>query len=297
MTKIAVTGGAGYVGRFIVDHLLAGGNEVVLFGRHAPSKDLFLVQVEYRHYALSDELVDASLFSDCDALVHAAFHHEAGKYRGGEGDDPNGFRRLNYDGSIALLNAAKAAGVKRVVFMSSRAVYGTQPHGAILLEGTKPNPDTLYGQVKLETENALAELENSNFLPIIVRATGIYGASAGSALHKWAALFDALEKAETIPPRIGTEVHGEDVAQAVGLLLSLELSKFSDMRIFNASDILLDRRDLLQKYTCTREINGFVLPQRSDPDLFNPMDCARLKQLGWKPRGVLDLTKIVDAAT
>lgn len=293
MNKIAVSGGTGYAGRFIVDRLLAQGREVVVLGRHAPPNDLFSAPVAFRQYALSDVQADKHLFEDCDSFLHAAFHHVDGKYRGGEGDDPAGFWRMNHNGSMSLFTAAKAAGVKRAIFLSSRAIYGDQPTGAVLFEETTPIPDTLYGKVKLETERALAALEDKMFLPIILRATGIYGTSEGSSQHKWAKLFEAFEQGDEIAPRVGSEVHGADLAQAVVLLLMSLQTQLNEMRIFNISDILLDRRDLLKTYADMRNLKTFGLPLHGDPKSFNRMDCTRLKKLGWEPRGELDLTGFV----
>lgn len=294
MTKIAVSGGAGYVGRFIVDRLLAEGHEVVVLGRRAPARDLYLTPVEYRYCSLANTANFGSLFSDCQAFVHAAFHHEDGKYRDGEGDDPIGFRRLNHDGSLALFNAAKNAGVQRAVFLSSRAVYGVQPVGSMLREETDPHPDTLYGQVKLETEHALANLEDDCFLPAVVRPTGVYGASACTTGHKWSLLFDAFDKNEIIQSRVGTEVHGQDLADAINLLLASDRATLESTPVFNVSDILLDRRELLDTYAQLRGRSDHHLPLPSDKTSFNEMDCSRLKRLGWSPRGKLDLSDLVN---
>lgn len=289
MTKVAVSGGSGYVGRFIVDRLLADGHDVVVLGRQAPAKNLYLAPVEYRYNSLANLAVFSAVFADCEVFVHAAFHHKGGKYRGGEGDDPIGFRRKNHDGSMALFRAAKKAGVQRAIFLSSRAVYGVQAPGLVLSEDTEPSPDTLYGQVKLETEHTLANLEDIDFLPIILRVTGVYGASAGLAQHKWASLFEEFENGVNISPHIGTEVHGEDMAQAVGLLLTAKRSDIHESRTFNVSDILLDRRELLRAFAERRGLDEHRLPLASNPNSFNRMDCARLRNLGWRPRGALDL--------
>ena len=78
---------------------------------------------------LNPDLDQATIFDGVQYFVHAAFEHVEGRYRGGEGDDPEGFRRANVEGSARLFEAARAAGVKRCVFLSSRAVYGTELAG------------------------------------------------------------------------------------------------------------------------------------------------------------------------
>ncbi len=233
------------------------------------------------------------LFDGVDGFVHAAFHHVPGKFRGGEGDDPETFRRLNVDGSLALFAAARKAGVERAVFLSSRAVYGTQPPGAMLTEETEPHPDTLYGEVKLDVERELAAMADDAFLPVSLRVTGIYGPAGPGRAHKWAGLFADYESGKTIAPRVGTEVHGDDMAAAVRLMLEGDAEAIRAAGcLFNVSDLLLDRHDLLAEYArltgCTRP-----LPERADASGYNAMDCARLKALGWTPRGRLDLQRLV----
>jgi nucleoside-diphosphate-sugar epimerase len=215
-----------------------------------------------------------------------------GKFRGGEGDDPDTFRRLNVDGSLALFEAVRRAGVARAVFLSSRAVYGTQPAGAVLGEETEPHPDTLYGEVKLAVERGIATLADENFLPVSLRVTGIYGPAGPGRQHKWAALFADYESGEHITPRVGTEVHGDDMAAAVRLMLEGDTDAIRAAgSLFNVSDLLLDRRDLLAEYARLTGCNE-PLPVRADASAYNAMDCARLKALGWRPRGALDLSEL-----
>ena len=102
-------------------------------------------------------------FDDAYFFVHAAFSHVPGKYRGGEGDDPKTFHSLNLDGTVRLFEAAKRAGTRRCVFLSSRAAYGEHPQATELTETMLAKPETLYGQVKLDAERALAPLSDAGF--------------------------------------------------------------------------------------------------------------------------------------
>lgn len=256
--KIALTGATGQVGRFIAAEIRAAGDELVPLSRP-----------RYR-------LGDRPALEGAEALVHAAFHHVPGRYRGGEGDDPEGFRRFNLDGSIRLFEAARAQGVRRVIFLSSRAVYGGYPAGTVLTEDLPPRPDTLYGQVKWQAERALEALDGPGFRTASIRATGVYGPGPD---HKWAGLFEAFAKGAPIEPRRGTEVHGQDLAAAVRLLL-----RNAESGAFHVSDILLDRRDLLARHAAVTGVRG-TLPAESDAAV-SVMDCARLRALGWRPSGL-----------
>lgn len=288
--KVLVTGGTGYAGRFIVEALLAAGHAVSVSGRSKPEDNFFSAPVDFLSGDLDADNASPALFEGCDGFVHAAFHHVAGKFRGGEGDDPQSFRRLNVDGSLALFEAARQAGVPRAVFLSSRAVYGTQPPGAALSEDTEPNPDTLYGEVKLAVERGIAAMADETFLPVSLRVTGIYGPAGPGRPHKWAGLFADFEAGKDIAPRVGTEVHGNDMAAAVRLMLEADPDAIRTAgSLLNVSDILLDRHDLLADYARLTGCNGRV-PERADASAYNAMDCRRLKQLGWRPRGRLDLS-------
>jgi nucleoside-diphosphate-sugar epimerase len=258
--RIAVTGATGLVGQFIVAHLLRAGHEVTALGR-SPSQH----GGEHRPWRLGER----APLGGCDALVHAAFSHRPGRYRGGEGDDPDGFLRANLQGTLRLWEDAQG---RPTVFLSSRAVYDGLPPGTVLTERLSVAPDSLYGQVKRQAEDALHEMGGTS-----LRTTGVYGPPAPGQRHKWADLFEVFARGEALASACGTEVHGADVAQAVLLLLEAPAGAY------NCSDLLLDRRDLLERWARVAGVEG-QLPARADRGP-NVMDCGRLRALGWSPGG------------
>jgi len=295
MTTVLVSGATGHAGRFIAEGFLAAGADVITMGRSWPPAGFFSEPVEWVAGDLDPDHDFGPAFDGVDVFVHCAFAHVPGKYRGGEGDDPDGFVRANVEGTLALMDAARRAGVSRAIFLSSRAVYGPQAPGAALTEDMQCAPDTLYGETKLAVETALAAMASDRFLPVIARATGLYGPAGPGRTHKWAGLFADFAAGATIAPRIGTEVHGDDLAAAVRLLATRsagDLMRFGPAPVFNISDILLDRHDLLAVYADRAGI-AHMPPPRADGAAFNAMDTARLGALGWRPRGTLDLTGLV----
>jgi len=256
--KALVSGGTGYVGGFIVKALREAGHEVTAPGQEIPLDAKF----DY-----------APLFENVDTFIHCAFEHVSDLYRGGEGDDPQGFVRKNRDGSIAMFEAAKVSGVSHAVFTSSRAVYGDQPAGQELFEITPSHPNTLYGEVKLTVENAISGLASEAFRTTSLRCTGVYDQT------KWTGLAADYLVGKPIAPRVGTEVHGEDVGQAVLCIL-----KHGEHRLYNVSDILVDRADILAPIQRAKNC-PHPLPERADMTGINAMNNDRLRSIGWQPGG------------
>jgi len=281
--KALVSGGTGQVGRFIVEELLGQGYQVIVGGKTRPVGGLFSQPVSFVPLALDPDRDQAVAFDDVDHFVHAAFDHLPGKYRGGEGSDPDSFRARNLDGTVQLFKTARKAGVQRCVFLSSRAVYGTQPDGTLLTEATPPHPDTLYGTVKLLAEQALAAMARLDFVTTSLRITGVYGAALPGQPHKWQTLFCDYLAGRPVEPRLATEVHGRDVAHAVRMMLELPSGEING-KVFNVSDLLVDRHELLKLLQtaagCTHPLPA---PATGTPPLL--METGRLRGLGWAPGG------------
>ena len=257
--RIALTGASGIVGGFVLRAAQAAGHQVTRLDR----------QTGFR-------LGGVPALAGHDALIHCAFAHAPGRYRGGEGDDPEGFLRLNRDGTARLFDAAIRDGVGRILFLSSRAVHDGYPPGTDLPDDLPAHPVNLYGRVKADAEAHLAGLSVKG---TAIRATGVYGHP-----EKWRAVFDDYRAGRPVPPRVATEVHGDDLAAAV--LLLLEHPDPPDLA--NCSDLVLDRHDLLAE---VRSLTGcpHPLPARADPAPLRLQRCDRLRALGWRPGGMAKL--------
>ncbi|MBB3541529.1 MULTISPECIES: NAD(P)-dependent oxidoreductase [unclassified Rhizobium] len=279
--KVLVSGGTGLVGRYIVEELLAAGYTVIIGGRHAPLPRFFSRPVEFAPLSLDPTRDHIEAFDDAYFFVHAAFHHLPGNYRGGEGDDPETFKHLNLDGSVRLFEAAKRAGTRRCIFISSRAAYGEHPPGTTLTEGMAEKPETLYGQVKLDAERSLAHLAAPGFATTSLRLTGVYG---DLRPNKWDKLIEDYLAGRHLPSRAGTEVHGRDVGGAVRLMLEADTARISG-ETFNVSDVTLDTWDILEHIRWERDcLNRLPLP--ADKSQLTPMDTAKIRALGWSPGGM-----------
>ncbi|MCR9136286.1 MAG: NAD(P)-dependent oxidoreductase [Alphaproteobacteria bacterium] len=284
MKSVLVTGGSGYVGRFIVDELHRNGWKVTIAGRHGPVEDSMPSDIGFQPLALEPSADFVAALQGFNALVHAGFSHEAGRYRGGEGRNVRGFWDRNCLASQQLFEAARKTNIERIVFLSSRAVYGRQVPGLRLTENTPCHPDTHYGLIKFACEQHLASLAYSSGLSASsLRATGVYGVLHAGAAHKWHSLIRDYLAGRPIDPRQGTEVHGRDVAKAVCLLLQAPREHLN-IGPYNLSDMLIDRNDILMP---VRDHFGceHPLPARLNAATYNVMDTSKLAQLGWQPGG------------
>jgi len=142
---------------------------------------------------------------------------------GGEGDLLE-FVQKNLVGSLQLIEAARAAGVGRFVYISTCAV-----HDKILddrpLDETHPLwPMSHYGAHKGAIEKFVHSYGFGHGYPICaVRPTGVYGAARPIESSKWFDLVQAVVRGEEVHcNRGGKEVHAADVAKAASLLLTAE---------------------------------------------------------------------------
>ena len=250
---VLVTGATGTVGRFLLPALAGAGHRATTLGR---SGDIRWT------------LDDPADLPPADALVHLALAHAPGRYRGGEGDDPARFRRLNLDGTRRLFDAAGAA---RIVFLSSRAVYGDHRWARSCAKPTPPPPTRSTARSSSPPRPPSAPAAPRSVRP------------ASTAATKWDALFRAYRAGEPVAPRVASEIHGADLAAAVLLLLGS-----SETGAFNASDLLLDRHDLLAR---VQRLTGcpHPPPARAGGPPPGVMATDRLRALGWRPGGTARL--------
>ncbi len=279
--KLLITGSSGYVGRFIVSNAQKHGDTVIHMSRKEPQFG------EWLEFDLSRPI---SSPPKADALIHCAFDHVPGKYRGGEGSDPEGFLKRNLEGSITLFKAARDAGIPKIIFLSSRAVYDGYAATELLVETLPLNPTSLYGQLKWELEKSLSAL---NLIDVSFRATGIYGQAEPGGYHKWETLFSDFEQGKDIAPRAGTELHGADLAAAIRLALVLPNKDIAG-EVFNVSDIMVDRHDLLSAYARHKGLKGTIPEALKFPEKA-AMDCSKLTKLGWRPRGQSGLASFIQS--
>jgi nucleoside-diphosphate-sugar epimerase len=221
--RVAVTGATGFLGRYLVDHLIKSGHRCRCW--HRPESDLSgfgapLGSITWIPGEINDRAATLDLLEGCDAVIHAALDHPGGGFRGGEGDLSK-FLERNFMGTLLLIELARTNGVGRFVFISTCAV-----HEVILddrpLDETHPLwPKSHYGAHKAAIEAFVSSYGHGMGYPICsLRPTGIYGLARPASASKWSGLIASVARGESVDCRRGgKEVHAGDVARAAEILL------------------------------------------------------------------------------
>ena len=175
MTRILVTGGAGFIGSHLCDRLVADGHHVTVVDNFSSgsrdnlsgiSENLRVIDLPVEKLStIKNELVGttriyhlAALISGYDSLY-----------------DPDAYVKINIDGLTRVLEVAKELDKPRIVFASSSTVYGNQAEPE-MTEDTKPNPQTMYALSKLTGEYMLAMYkELFDYTYVCLRLFNVYG--------------------------------------------------------------------------------------------------------------------------
>ena len=298
--KVVVTGGSGYVGQFLVKKLLDSGDTVVATSRSIERAQSLLQHpnLTWHAYDLGNNDEKFDFLEGADSLVHTALDHKPGLYREGHGNDPAGFMVRNSLRSILLLKCASLHKIKRTVFISSRAVFGEEdPEGLVvpIPDEQPPFPDTLYGIAKASIEGMVDTSQNIGLC--ILRPTGVYGLIDPIDRSKWYGLVNgsSLEISVAGEDKPRTEVHGDDVAKAV-LLLLRTTNEGVEKPFYNCSDVVLSLTQI--KYVANQVLKGASdasildsMPEVGEPH--HEMATNALLELGWKKSGMPKVVETV----
>jgi UDP-glucose 4-epimerase len=194
---VLITGGAGFIGSRLAGEVLRrGARRLVILDRRAPDNP-----PPGAEHVLVDLASDRSLARHLEG-VDLVFHLAAEKHSQ-ERPDPERILSANVLGTQALLGAAVAAGVRKVVFTSSVYAYG-RTSGPPMDEAEAPRPTTVYGVSKLTGEHLLEQVRLAHGLAgVSLRLFFVYGPGQDrgrSYRTVVARTFERLRRAE--PPTV-----------------------------------------------------------------------------------------------
>jgi UDP-glucose 4-epimerase len=296
--RLLVTGGAGYIGSIVAEHLAAAGHDVlVLDDLSTGHRDGVPAGVEF---------VEGSVFEAEPVLatgVEAVLHFAARSLVGESVEHPERYWHTNVGGSRALLDAMRATGVRRIVFSSTAATYG-EPAEVPILETAPERPTNPYGASKLAVDHMLAGDSTAHGVAAVsLRYFNVAGAWGGLgerhatethlipiALQVAAGQRERLSIfGEDYPTPDGTcirdYIHVDDLARAH--LLALEAAEPGRHRLYNLGNGAgFSVREVVE---VVRKVTGYPLPVEVAPR--RPGDPATLvasaerahAELGWAP--------------
>ncbi len=289
-----VTGGAGFIGSHLVDRLLADGHRVSVIDNFVNGREENLAQalesapdrIKIHRADVAEANVIGPLFAGVDRVFHLAAMADIVPSI----QNPMLYHRANVDGTVAVLEAARAAGVKRFVYAASSSCYGI-PETYPTPETTQPSPMYPYALTKWVGEQYVMHWAQTYDLPAVSlrlfnvygprhRTAGTYGAMFGVFLAQRLA-----GKAYTV---VGDGSQTRDftfVADVADAFVTAAASNISG-EIFNVGS------DGTYSVNRIIEILGgdkLHIPKRpGEPDC-TWADIAKIKRiLGWKPKVSLE---------
>ncbi len=201
--SVLVVGAAGFVGRSVVAALLDSATPVrALHRTPAPAApDPLLVPVVGD---LTDPATLVGAFEGVDAVVHAASY---------VGRDPRECERVNDQGTLHLVDAARAAGAARIVYVSTTSVYGTGPHRSSTVGSLAIHPESPASASRARAEEHVLAAGGT-----VVRANLVHGAGDRWFLPALLTMTGALSAwVEEGSARVST-VHVRELGRAVAAL-------------------------------------------------------------------------------
>lgn len=206
MSTALVTGGAGFFGTVLVGRLLERGDTVRILDLHRPDPlpaGVTMIQGDVRDAALVRQACDG-----VDVIHHNVALVPLAK-------DKLGFRTVNEGGTRNVLEAALHLGVKKVVHMSSSAIYGAPKENPVR-EDSPAQAGEEYGEAKRQAEEICRSYRTAGVDITIIRPRTIMGHGRLGIMQ---ILFEWIRQGQPVPVLGGGNnryqfVHGDDLADA-----------------------------------------------------------------------------------
>jgi nucleoside-diphosphate-sugar epimerase len=204
--RALVTGGSGYFGSLLLKQLLRAGWSCASLDLHDAQDRP--PEVDFHRADVRDADAVARAVAGCEVVFHNVAQVPLAK-------DRQAFESVNVHGTRVLLEAAQGAGVSKVVYTSSSAVFGV-PERNPVTETTTPVPREAYGRAKLEGEKVCDEFVRRGLDVTVIRPRTILG---HGRLGIFQILFEWVRQGHNIPvlgsgDNLYQFVHADDLADA-----------------------------------------------------------------------------------
>lgn len=295
-TAVLVTGGAGYIGRWLARELVGRSVETVALDRQAPEPASPLGLPPEVAFVQGDVTDREAVLAAASRQPFGAVVHLAGVVTMGCERDPDLGMRVNLGGTHNVLEAARLAGIPRVVFASTISVYGPNVPQPIT-EDAPAEPLTWYGQSKVMAEQLGLYYQRRFGLDFrAARLAAIVGpfrvAASGSATMYTSLILERAALGQPyhidVDERAATPVcYVKDAARALATLSAVEAAP---RRIYNVGTCRASAVGLLE--IARRKVPDARIEFRPDPNLaavgrisweWDLSIEAAAEDLGWRP--------------
>jgi UDP-glucose 4-epimerase len=314
--RILVTGGRGYLGTHLVPRLVRSGHTVTVV-------DSLRRPLQVRPFAAAEfcqiDIRDSAAIAECFAArpIDAVVHLAAMTFPGESIEQPDECRSINLDGTRTLLEAMKTAGVGRLVFASSCAVYGS-PDNYPVDENTPVHPECPYAETKLAAEaeiNACGKML-PGFGSVNLRFFNIAGGRSGVSVERFSAATRLIPAVVRVARHAGSSilirgtdwptpdgtpirdyVHIEDASRAIELALTALIpGRIETVNIGGGMGTSLREVIASVEAAVGQSVSTEVAPRGEGEAAAIVADISRVKRLfDWEPENS-SLMTIVESA-
>ena len=290
--KYIVTGGAGFIGSYIVKKLVARGDSVTVIDNLNTGKEENLESVRNKIVFLKDSILNMNLLEKETQNIDGIFHQAALASVQDSFSKRDEYYDVNVKGTENILKLAKKNNFK-VVYASSSSVYGN-PEQIPIKESDAKNPINPYAETKLKKEELAIKYSEMGVKVIGLRYFNVFGKGQSKEYAGVLKLF--LERIrDKLPPKVngdGTQfrdfVYVEDVVNANILSMDSEISHGffnvgtnSSITILDLAKIIIKSSGLHIEPVFGPALKGDVQGTIANIDLIK-------EKIGWKPTVVLE---------
>ncbi len=286
--RVLVTGGAGFIGSYLVPKLVESGMEVVVFDMASEPKTLAAVSEKIIY-------IRGDLASPADLYRAMLTYHPEGIFHLGailagpcENDPVNGFK-VNFLSTQTLLDSSLALKVKRFFMVSSISVFGRDVIEPVTDHAVK-NPETIYGQTKLASEHLMLWYARKHGLDTRgLRFTWVFGPgrTQGITAVYSSLLLDAIARGKSIniinPDEKGDWLYVKDAVKAILMLWNTPDPK---RRIYNVAGGAYSIKEVVEIAKKSRPDARIILQEGGKilspyPAIYD--DANARSDFGWSP--------------
>ena len=263
MSKILITGGAGYVGSVLTPYLLNKGHKVtvidlMIYGEEVlkKNKNLRIIKGDIRDRNLLEKEL-----ADHEIVIHLACISNDPSFE----LNPKLGKSINLDAFTPLVEISKKKLIKRFIYASSSSVYGVKSEKEVH-ENMSLEPLTDYSKYKIECESILQKYCSENFTPIIIRPATVCGYSPRQRLDVVVNILTNLAYHKRKISVFGGDqlrpnIHIKDMVKAYDVLIDAKKSEVSG-EIFNAG---YENKTVLDLANTVKTVIGEDVQLKSTP--------------------------------